>query len=269
LGAELGYDNNVFYSANGAKGSALVVVLPYAEITNAPRLGAPPPSTYYSLSATLQYRKYFESLAGDRASGFTPAVVGVVEFGSNQQLSLALTNSLIRTLDAPYVNNAASASVTNDPIRHFSDVAGARVKYAPGGGRLVGVLQLTGSYDNFAKDTTQNGTDYSLANAVGGSVALDFSWKWLPKTALYARATQGIVYYTESGSGKNNSAPLHLLVGVRGLLTAKLSLNLALGYANGFYFGGPSTSGIRGNLAGLAELGWTLQRRRGSLRHGT
>lgn len=259
LGAEIGYDSNVFYSGTGARSSGLLIVLPYAELTNAPRGSNFAPSTYYSLGATLQYRKYLDSLASDRASGFTPTVNGLVEFGANQQLSLALTNTFIRSLDAPYVNNAASANVTNDPIKHIVDVFGVRVKYAPGGGRLVSVLQLSGSYDNFAADTTQNATNYSLANALAGLVALDVSWKWLPKTAVYARATQGVVYYTESNSGKNNSAPLHVMGGVRGLLTPKLSLNLALGYSNGFYSGGPSTGGVRGSLAGLAELGWTLQ----------
>jgi hypothetical protein len=258
-GVEVGYDNNVFYSETGARGSGLLVAMPYAELTNAPRAGAPAPSTYYSLSAAAPYRFYFEKLARDRASGWSPSANGVVEFGTNQQLSLALMNTFIYSFEAPYLTQANGITATNDPIKHLGDMGGARVKYAPGGGRLVSVLQLMGSYDHFAADTTTGGLDYSKANSVGALAALDVSWKWLPKTAVFARVSQGLVHYTEENSGKNDSYPLHVMAGVRGLLTAKLSLNLAAGYVNAFYSGGVSPTGVRGNLAGLAELGWTVQ----------
>lgn len=258
-GVQVGYDSNVFYSETGAKGSGLLVAMPYVELTNAPRAGAPTPSTYYSLSAAAPYRYYFEKLARDRASGWSPGANGVVEFGTNQQLSLALMDTFVYSFEAPYLTQANGVTTTNDPIKHLSDLGGARVKYAPGGGRLVSVLQLMGSYDRFAADTTAGGFDYSKANSVGALAALDVSWKWLPKTAVYARVSQGLVHYTEENSGKNDSYPLHAMAGVRGLLTAKLSLNLAAGYVNAFYSSGPSPTGIRGNLAGLAELGWTIQ----------
>ena len=39
VGVEAGYDTNVFYANTDAKGSGIIRVLPYAEITNATRNG--------------------------------------------------------------------------------------------------------------------------------------------------------------------------------------------------------------------------------------
>lgn len=258
-GLEVGYDSNVFYSSRGPRGSALVVALPYVELTNAPAAGAPAPSTYYSLSANLQYRQYLDSLASDRASGLSAAANALAEFGSNQQLSFTIANSFIRSLEAPYVAvDADSATAVNEPIKHWADLLSLRLKWAPGGGRLVAILQQSAALDIYEKDESA-AFSYSKANAYGFLTALDVSWKWLPKTAIYGRATWGQNIYFASMSGKNNSFPLHLFAGIRGLLTAKLSLNLAVGYANGFYSGGAGPGGLRGNLAALAEIGWSLQ----------
>ena len=45
----------------------------------------------------------------------------------------------------------------------------------------------------------------------------------------------------------SNSYPLYVTTGVRGLLTEKTSAVLTLGYVNGFYSNGASTSGFLGN----------------------
>jgi len=261
-GLEVGYDSNVFYSATGPLGAAMLIALPYVELTNAPPIGGPSPSTYYTLSATLQYRQYLSSVASDKASGFSPTANAFVEFGSNQQLSFSIGNSFIRSLEAPYVAadaDVAASGKVNEPIKHWADLLTLRLKWAPGGGRLVGVLQNTTAFDFYEKDASSP-IGYNKANSIGDQLALDVSWKWLPKTALYGRATQAYNHYLDSNAKKNDSLPLHVLVGVRGLLTAKLGINVAVGYANGFYLGGGSgPSGVRGNLAGLAELNWSLQ----------
>jgi hypothetical protein len=85
---------------------------------------------------------------------------------------------------------------------------------------------------------------------------LDGSWKWLPKTALFINVTQAYVQYLNSinGQKKSSSYPLHALAGLRGLITAKLSLNIAGGYANGFYATRPGPTGLRGNFTVGGDL---------------
>jgi len=95
---------------------------------------------------------------------------------------------------------------------------------------------------------------------------LDVSWRWLPKTALYLQVRQGYVYYLNndatSASGlvpstegkKQSSYPLRAVIGIRGLMTEKTSIALAVGYQNGFYAGGQSTTGFLGSTTAAGEL---------------
>ena len=71
---------------------------------------------------------------------------------------------------------------------------------------------------------------------------LDVSWKWLPKTGLFVNVNRATSTTTTTATGsatlKNDSYPLIATVGVRGLLTEKTSVLLAVGYMNGFYSDG-------------------------------
>ena len=63
----------------------------------------------------------------------------------------------------------------------------AQVRWAPGGGRLQGLLRYTNTIDWFE-------TEYlKAANSMGHEGMLDMSWRWLPKTALYLQVRQGYI----------------------------------------------------------------------------
>jgi hypothetical protein len=104
------------------------------------------------------------------------------------------------------------------------------------------------------------GYDLRYASTMGNEGVLDIGWNWLPKTALYVQFSQGVVTFlhdnAEGQPEKYDSRPLRAVAGLRGLLTPKSALNLALGYTAGFYINGPSPTGL-GNLAGLLE--WTYR----------
>jgi hypothetical protein len=65
--------------------------------------------------------------------------------------------------------------------------------------------------------------------------------------------SQGYITYFNTdpvtGQKKSDSFPLRAVAGLRGLITQKLTMNVALGYANGLYEAGPTTSGIAGSLS--------------------
>jgi hypothetical protein len=247
VGAEVGYDSNVFYGQTVVKGSTMSRVVPFLELTNATRTGAAPSSVFFDLGAALTYREYFSSDPQIKAQrAFMPSVFGNVDFGKDQALSFGLTEGFSRTEDPPYVQDA-------EPITRDINQASASVRWAPGGGRLAEVLRYTNTIDAFETSGLR------VANSMGHVLMLDSSWKWLPKTALVLQLSQGYIVYLNSMNGvsKPTSFPFHAMAGVRGLITAKLSLNILAGYANGFYDTvRPGPSGFRGNFSVGADVNY-------------
>ncbi len=255
VGAEAGYDSNVFYGASDIRGSGILRVVPYLELTNGPRGGQVSSggqvgsSVFYDLGAALTYREYLSSDAFIRSQrAFMPSGFGNLEVGRNQALGFGLAEAFTRTEDPPYLTNLGSGPYIRDVNQ-----ASAQLRWSPGGGRLTGTLIYQNTLDYFE---TQN---LRVATSMGNLLTLDTAWKWLPKTALTLQVSQGYISYfnTQQGTAvkKPASLPLHALVGLRGLISAKLTVNLAVGYSNGFYDSGRAgPSGVRGSIAGMADL---------------
>ncbi len=250
IGAEAGYDSNVFYGATDAKGSAILRILPYAEVTNTARNGAVPSELFFDLGAALTYREYLSSdplIKEQRA--FMPSVYGNLEFGKLQTLGLGVTESFNRSEDPPYLSVPST-----QPIIRDINQATVGVRWAPGGGRLAGVLLYTNTIDAFETDNLR------IANSMGHLLTLDMTWKWLPKTALVLQVSQGYISYfnnAANGASKATSFPFHAMVGLRGLITSKLTANILVGYANGFYdTTRPGPSGFRGNFTAGVDLNY-------------
>src|SRR5882724_217642 len=92
IGAEAGYDSNVFYSDTNAQGSPILRIVPFLELTNATRTGAAPSSVYFDLAAALTYREYLSNDAFIRQQrALMPTISGDLEFGRPQTLSFGLT----------------------------------------------------------------------------------------------------------------------------------------------------------------------------------
>jgi hypothetical protein len=247
---DIGYDSNVFYgnASAGEKPSPVLHVTPRVEITNAERDGTQPGGTYYDLVGSVDFRKYLKSDSTQEGKDITeqdavnPTIGGTVEFSSGQALSFSLTDTFSRYQQAPYT--------VGDPITRDDNMASATLRFAPGGGRLKVMLRYTNLIDKYEGS-------YDYGSNMGNEGVLDIGWRWLPRTSLYAQISQGVITYFNSNSPYPSSHPLRTLLGVRGLLTEKLSVNLAAGYNNGFYSKGDSPSGL-GNLGAVAEVNYQM-----------
>jgi len=240
--ADFGYDSNVFYGSNTQNTSPVLHVTPRLEITNAERDGTIPSGTYYDLVGSVDFVKYLNSDVTSQ-DAINPSLGGTAEFSSGQALSLSLSDTFSRYQMAPYVANA-------NPIIRDSNMASASLRFAPGGGRLNIMLRYSNLLDKYEGN-------YAGGSNMGNEGVLDIGWRWLPRTTIYAQVAQGAVTYLNAGSGRSTSFPLRTRLGLRGLLTEKLSVNIAAGYNNAFYSSGTSTSGW-GSLGALAEVNYTI-----------
>jgi hypothetical protein len=248
--ADVGYDSNVFYGSGSQETSAVMHVMPRLEITNAERDGTIPSGTYYNLSASVDFVKYLSSVdAVTSQDAINPSLGGSAEFSSGQALSFSLSETFSRYQQAPYVASATSSARYN-PITRDDNMASASLRFAPGGGRLRVMLRYTNLIDKY-----EGG--YDTGSNMGNEGVLDIGWRWLPRTTIYAQVAQGAITYFNSGTSGQVSYPLRTLVGLRGLLTEKLSVNLAAGYSNAFYSGNTTPSGL-GNLGLVAEVNYAM-----------
>jgi hypothetical protein len=245
VGAETGYDSNVFYANTNPQASPILRVLPYLELTNASRAGVAPDATYFDLSTALVYREYLStdpSIRQERA--FMPTAAGTLELNANQQLSVGFGESFSRVEDPPYASQIPSQGL--GLIDRDTNQFQAHLRWAPGGGRLQSTVSYVNTIDIFEND------NLSAANSMTHQGALDVAWRWLPKTAIFASLQQGYVSYFNPG--KSSSYPLHALLGLRGLITERVQATVAAGYANGFYSVVAGPSGLRGNLTATADV---------------
>jgi len=244
--ADVGYDSNVFYGSGSQETSAVMHVLPRLEISNAERDGSIPSGTYYDISGSVDFVKYLNSAVTGQ-DAINPSLGGTAEFSSGQALSFTLSETFSRYKQAPY-------AADTDPITRDDNMATASLRFAPGGGRLNVMLRFNNLIDKYEGS-------YDSGSNMGNEGVLDIGWRWLPRTTIYAQVAQGAITYfnsgTTDGSSYPSSYPLRTLLGLRGLLTEKLSVNIAAGYQNAFYSSGSSPSGL-GNLGALAEVNYSM-----------
>jgi hypothetical protein len=241
--ADIGYDSNVFYGDTGQQTSAVLHVTPRLELTNAERDGSVPGGAYYDLSAALDRVQYLSSNDDiTKQDAWNPTIAGNAEFSSGQALSLSLTDTFSRYQQAPYL-------ASGEPITTNDNMASASLNFAPGGGRLRVMLRYTNLINKYQGA-------YDVGSDMGNEGVLDVGWRWLPRTTLYAQVAQGAITYFNANA-QPGSYPLRTLLGLRGLLTEKLAVNVAAGYSNAFYTRGPNPSGL-GNVGVLAEVNYTM-----------
>jgi hypothetical protein len=243
--ADIGYDTNVFYSSSSDQSAPILHITPRLELTNSLRDGSTPSGTYYDLVAAVDFLEYLSNNSQITSQdAINPTVAGTATFSPGQEVSLTLNENFTRYRQAPYVAGA-------EPIVRDDNMASASLGFAPGGGRLRVMLRYSNLIDKY------EGSTYDPGSNMGNEGVLDIGWRWLPKTSLYAQIAQGVITYFNPGQGDYSSRPLRTLFGLRGLLTEKLSVNLAAGYDNAFYQGTSSPSGF-GHLGALAEVNYTV-----------
>lgn len=224
--AEAGFDSNVFYNDTTKVDSATLQVTPHMELTNAAREGQAPP-VVFGLGASLLYREYLSDDPTVRTQrAFNPTVNGHIGYSTSPSFSLTLTDTYARLEDPPY--QPGNATILRDNNTGIIDM-----RITPGGGRLQNTVRYTNALDIFETESA------SFANRMIHDFMLGVSWKWLPKTALYLEGAVGYIQMLNqqeaAAQSKVNSIPYRGLLGLRGLLTQKLSLNLGVGYHDSSY----------------------------------
>ena len=256
IAVEGGYDSNVYYTDRNTVSSPILRITPSVDLTNLARNGEVPAGLFFDLRASLMYREYLSDNADvRRLRAFTPIASLNLEHNSTGALVLGFTDTFSRIQDAPYTETST------DIIIRDNNLAVAQIRWSPGGGRLQGLLRYSNMIDVFETESLKP------ANSMTNEGMLDLSWRWLPKTALYLQVRQGYVsYLNDRPAGglvadqnglaiqKSSSYPLRAVIGVRGLITEKTSISLALGYQNAFYADGYSTSGFLGSTTAAGEL---------------
>lgn len=247
VGTEVGYDSNIFYQPSGALSSSMVRVLPYAELSN--RQGQQYiTGIFYDLAANLQYRHLFADDNRIDQSGirdtFSPSVSGTLDISQAQQFGLSLFDSFARTEEAPYIPGQSA-------ILRDANQAAVQLRWSPGGGRIQSLVRYSNRLDYF-EDAV-----YRTSKSMTNEILLDVSWRWLPKTAIYASVRQGYIHYLADDTTKVDSYPLEVLLGIRGLITEKLLAALAAGYTNGFYNDSRNPAGF-GTLSASASVAYKL-----------
>jgi len=203
----------------------------------------------------LNYRRYESDNPNVQRfrNAWMPTAGLAISSGSGQ-FGFGFADTFARTEDAPYAAfNPMNQLTVGAPITRYNNQASIEGRWSPGGGRLTATLRYTNMVDVY-------GGGYEYANADTNQLMLDTAWKWLPKTAIFLTARQGYVFYLNDtpigSSSKPSSFPLIVTTGLRGLLTEKTSAIVALGYMNGFYSSGISTSGFLGSS--FAEVSLTV-----------
>lgn len=257
---EGGYDSNVFYEEHSPAGAPFLRMAPFVEITNTARNGAVPSGLFFDARATLAYRAYLSSNDQiSKLSAFSPSLNVSLEHNSNGTVALGFMDIFSRVQDAPYTRPEAGAGQL---IIRDNNLAAGQIRWAPGGGRIQGILRLSNIFDWFEYAPLRP------ASSMTNELMVDASWRWLPKTALFLQVRQGYTFYFDDTSPtgaasaqalvpfnkKSASFPLRAMLGIRGLITEKTSIALAMGYINAFYANGTSTGGFLGSTLLTAEL---------------
>lgn len=236
LGADVAWDSNVFYENTNPTNAFMIRLNPSFALTNRPRQGQR--MIQFDLHGGLNYVEYLttdSSLSGHRQFNVDAGLLAA--FFTTSPYNFTLFDNYIRSVQPPYTKTTANFDRDKNEL-------GVRINLSPGGGRLTFNVGYLFGIDYFERAPL---TDYDLQYH---RLDLRASWRFFPKTALYIAADETIMHYPTPGTGAHpDGYPFHVEAGMQGLVTTKLTVNLWIGYGNGFYVSGPSPNTAVGGLA--------------------
>jgi hypothetical protein len=232
IGAEIGYDSNVFLSeSENEESSAVLRVAPhiYLSTLSGERLRGEVPRYTLRAGANGSLRHYFATEAG------TDMAVGqdlTFAWNATQIFRLEIFDAFARSID-PFTEPAAPSPGQGD-ISYARDQLGVGMRLqlsTPGQLIKVGVgyrFDIDYFEDNrFAGNTSLTHT-----------ISADDSWEFLPKTALFWNGNVQFQGYTDpelAVGERNDSTIVSSKIGINGALTQRVGFTVAGGYSAGFY----------------------------------
>jgi hypothetical protein len=222
LGVETAWDSNIFYAPSNPINAFELRLTPHFDLTNRPRQGER--QIQFDFHGGLNYLEYLTS--DQRVSKLRQFGVDAglqAAFFTMSPYNFVIFDNYVRTTQPPY-QNGLDRNFDRD-----TNELGVRINLSPGGGRLTFNVGYLFGIDYFEPPELQ---PYNL---MYHRFDLRASWRFLPKTAVYLAASEILYLYQNASTNHPNSYPLRVEAGLQGLITAKLTVNVWIGYGNGFY----------------------------------
>ena len=170
-------------------------------------------------------------------------------------------------------------------FRKLDNIAGVDLRFRPGADADSRPFELRLGYrletvSYLGDKTSEIGAD--LAEKTAHNLNFLSQWRFLPKTSLLAEVGWSSVHYDrkleqpavtaggtfETTSADRDSRPVYAVVGVKGLITRRISTNLKVGYKNTFNVSGSSYNGVIATAEGTYAIEPTLRATLGYNRDG-
>lgn len=266
VGAEVGYDSNVFYGPPDATPSTALRVrvtpsfffstLGVQRTQNSDSNPTALPTVNFRGGAALAYHEWIGLSGSDRVNQLRN--LGAeghlrLEFFPGRTWQFVLADDFTRTIQPGDQIPASGGGAPRTFNRNFN-TATFELAFAPN----RGVFEFRLGY-NFIANLFDSGA-YSYNNYFSHQVAAHVRWRFLPKTALLWEGYFAPTNYVDTSgatTGLFSSYPLRTRIGLNGLLTEKISLLAMVGYYGGFFVGGDNVD----TIIGQAELRWIISPR--------
>ena len=246
IGAEIGYDSNVFYSDSNEQSSAILRVTPHLMLSTlgpqrrgeGEREGNPPSVEFRGgLSASLYH--YFATSAKTNVGGDLDLRLIIMP---ERPFQLTLFENFGRTI-RPFTE----AGAIDANYGRINNNAGIRADFGTRGQIFKGWLGYAFGVDLY------EGASFDFANALDHHITAGTAWKFFPNTAfLYDFDLHFTNYPNEDTTpGRpllTDQIRLRSRVGLNGAFTTTFSALAMVGYAAGFYSEGSEYDDIVGQL---------------------
>lgn len=267
IGAEVGYDSNVFYAANNPTSALRLRVTPSLFVsslgpqrsTNSDAPATALPTVNFRGGVALIYHEFISLQSPDTTSNLRNLGVDGnlrFEFFPGRTWQFVVADEFLRTIQPGAQSNTGADGVLL-PAQTFNrnyNTATAELAYAPPRGTLEFRLGYSFIFNLF------DSTSYNFYDYLGHSVYARMRWRFLPKTALLWEGSVNPTNYIHperAQTGLFSSYPVTTRVGINGLLTEKISLLAMVGYQASFFVAGDNID----TIIGQAELRWLINPR--------
>jgi hypothetical protein len=232
IGAEIGYDSNVFLSED-PESSAVLRVAPsfYVSTLSGERLQGEEPKVNFRGGVSGTFKHYFAtSLSSHPDMGVSEDMN--LKWNASSIFALELFQDYRRTID-PFGEPGGAIGSGGDDFDRNQLGGGTRLQLSTPGKLLKGGIGYRIDWDSFEGDAF-NAND-SLAHTIGA----DTSWEFLPKTAVFWNGAFRLHDYLDEDAGglgqRFGSKSISNKLGLNGSLTERVGFTLAGGYDAAFF----------------------------------
>lgn len=235
LGVIAGWDSNVLYSPSNQPDiqAAYIALRPVVDLaTLSLQRGGNEP---HFIDFRLHLGANFRFLISDQGAAFNQQHISAdvdssaaITFNPFGNITFDLFDNYVRSSVPPYFAVNQPGNLNQD-----WNTLGARLRWRPGGRRLEASLLY--QFGVFAFEPDAVSSQFANKNYLSNDFKLNVSWKFFPKTALYIEVDETIyTYYNHQFATPPDSYPFRAVLGLRGLITPTLTVNLNGGYGYGF-----------------------------------